>query len=195
MSHLKLTWLRSRKRRSSAHDTSQRWPTTIARGGGGWAASPWSPPAPPIRNAASFPDLQSYVGGRCGDGVVVVGVDPHDAAGLRCAKADGEDGAERDRNLSEDIPWLPLSDDAIDAVDLLDRLDATLEQPEERALVAFVRGVLARHQPDVRRCARQALAFVRAERREDRDAGDVLGRHHGCSRSRPARTGQRYSAP
>ena len=44
-------WLRSRKRRSSAQAASQRWPTTIARGGGGSAARPCRPAraADPVR--------------------------------------------------------------------------------------------------------------------------------------------------
>ena len=35
-------WLRSRKRRSSVHDASQRCPITIARGGGASRREPWS---------------------------------------------------------------------------------------------------------------------------------------------------------
>ena len=49
------TWLRSRKRRSSEQDASQRWPTTSARGDGGAAARPWSPRRPDILCAASCP--------------------------------------------------------------------------------------------------------------------------------------------
>ena len=41
-------------------------------------------------------------------------------------------------------PSVPLADDPLDAVHELDGLDATLEHGEERALVALVRGVLAR---------------------------------------------------
>ena len=48
-------WLRSRKRRRSAHAASQRWPSTIARYGVGDDASAWSPFGPPIRSAASRP--------------------------------------------------------------------------------------------------------------------------------------------
>src|SRR3954451_1891228 len=50
-----VTWLRSRNRRRCVHDASQRWPTTIARGGGGSAAMPWSPRSPLIRCVASRP--------------------------------------------------------------------------------------------------------------------------------------------
>ena len=55
VTHLNVIWLRSRKRRSSAQEASQRCPTTIARGGGGSAARPCSPPRPPIRWLASLP--------------------------------------------------------------------------------------------------------------------------------------------
>ena len=41
-------------------------------------------------------------------------------------------------------PGARVADDALDPVDELDGLDATLEHGEERALVALVRGVLAR---------------------------------------------------
>ena len=50
--HLNVIWLRSRKRRSSAQDASQRCPTTIARGGGGSAAMPCNPP---IRRSGGAP--------------------------------------------------------------------------------------------------------------------------------------------
>ena len=52
--HLNVTWLRSRKRRSSAQDASQRCPSTIARGGGGSAAMPCNPL---IRSRAKAPSL------------------------------------------------------------------------------------------------------------------------------------------
>ena len=55
VSHLNVTWLRSRNRRSSAQEASQRCSTTMARGGGGSAAIPCSPRVPPIRSAASLP--------------------------------------------------------------------------------------------------------------------------------------------
>ena len=54
-SQSKVTWLRARKRRSSLHAGSTRWPTTIARGGGGSAASPCRPRSPLMRCEASRP--------------------------------------------------------------------------------------------------------------------------------------------
>ena len=54
-SHSKVTWLRARKRRRSLQAGSSRAPTTIARAGGGSAASPWSPRSPLIRCDASRP--------------------------------------------------------------------------------------------------------------------------------------------
>ena len=146
MSHLNVIWLRSRKRRSSAQAASQRWPTTIARGGGGSAAMPCSPRGPPIRSAASLPTSLRDVGRHGRDGVVVVRLDPHDARRLRRAEADREHRPERDRHLAEDVARLALADDALDPVDELDRLDAALEHGEERPLVALVRRVLARRE-------------------------------------------------
>ncbi len=144
VSHLNVIWLRSRKRRSSAQAASQRCPTTIARGGGGSAARPCSPAAPPIRWAASLPTSCADVRRHGRDGVVVVSLDPHDARRLRRAEPDREHRAERDRHLAEDVSRASLADDALDPVDELDRLDAALEHGEERALAALVRRVLAR---------------------------------------------------
>ena len=55
-------WLRSRKRRSSVHAASHRWPSTIARGGGGSAAMPCRPAGPPIRLLASLPTCSATSG-------------------------------------------------------------------------------------------------------------------------------------
>ena len=75
-------------------------------------------------------------------------------------------------------PGLPLADDALDPVDELDRLDAALEHGEQRALVALVGRVLARHEADIGRHPGQPLAGVPIERREDRDRPDLVRRHH-----------------
>ena len=82
---------------------------------------------------------------------------------------------------------MALADDAVDAVDDPDRLDATLEHGEERALVALVRGVLARGQADVGGDARQPLAVGGLERSEDRDLRDLVRRHHEGRSSSAAR--------
>ena len=78
---------------------------------------------------------------------------------------------------------MALADDALDPVDELDRLDAALEHGEERALVALVRGVLARRERDVRRRAREPLALGLGEAGEDRDRADLLGGDHPASLS------------
>ena len=64
----------------------------------------------------------------------------------------------------------------------LDRLDATVEQGEERALAALGRRELAGQEADVGRRAGEPLALGRAERGEDRDSGDLLGGHHDRQR-------------
>src|SRR5207248_9676341 len=89
-----------------------------------------------------------------------------------------EDGAEHERHLTEDVAGMALADRALDAVDPLDRLDASLEEGEERRLAALVRGVLPRHEADIRRHPRQLLPLGLVERREQRDSADLLGRHH-----------------
>ena len=63
-------------------------------------------------------------------------------------------------------PGVPLSDDALDPVDELDRLDPAFEQGEERALAAFRRRVLAGHEADVGGGARELLPL--GERRAGR---------------------------
>jgi len=162
-------------------------------------------------------DLLADVGVLGRDGVVVIRLDAHDARLLRRAKPDREHGPEHDRHLAEDVPGAALADDAPDPIDELDRLDATLEHGEERALRALVRRVLARHEGDIRGRAGKPLAIRRAESGEDRDGTNVVGCHHdpnphppvvdaalrpiACkaetaaaqSRSPQDRTGRRYS--
>jgi hypothetical protein len=124
-------------------------------------------------------ELLRDVGCDGGERVVVAGLDPHHARLLRRAEPDREHRAEHDRDLAEDVPGTALADDALDPVDDLDRLDAALEDREQRALGALVRGVLARRERDVGRCPREPLALLRAEAGEDRDGGDLPRRHHG----------------
>ena len=73
---------------------------------------------------------------------------------------------------------MALAHRALDAVDPLDRLDAPIQQGEERRLLALVRGVLTRHEADIRRHPRQLFPLGLVERREQRDSADLLGRHH-----------------
>ncbi len=75
---------------------------------------------------------------------------------------------------------MALADDALDAVDEPDRLDAAVEHAEERTLVAFVHGVVACDEPDVGGNTAQAVTIGRLESREDRDLTDLVGRHHGA---------------
>ena len=97
--------------------------------------------AHPVRGEA--PHLERDVRRDRGHRVVVPRLDPHHARLLRRPEPDGKHGAERDRDLAEDVAGVSLPDDRLDPVFDLDGLDAALEQREERALVAGVRGVLA----------------------------------------------------
>ena len=123
-------------------------------------------------------DLLRNTGRNGGDGVKVLRLEPGDARFRRGAESGGKHRPERDRDLAEDLAGAPVADDALDSVDELRRLDVTLEQREERALVAFARGVLAREQRDVGRGPRDRLALVGVEVREDRDRPDLFCRHH-----------------
>ena len=139
-------------------------------------------------------DLLADVGVHGHHGVIVVRLDAHDARLLRRAKPDWEHGPECDRHLAEDVPGVALADDARDPIDGLDRLDATLEHGEERALAALVRRVLARRQGDVRRRSRKLLARRRAESGEDRERADLVRRHHDRNRLTD-RTGRTLLGP
>ena len=96
-------------------------------------------------------DLGGDAGLDRGDGVVVLRLDPHHARRLGRAKPDREDGPSTigtSPKTRHPAPRRPAR-----SVDVLDRLDPALEQPEERLLVALVGGVLARLQGDVGGCA------------------------------------------
>src|SRR5204862_454425 len=87
-------------------------------------------------------------------------------------------GPERDRHLADDVARVALADEPVDPVRHLHRLDATLEEAEERALVALVSDVLARREGDVGSRAGELLAVARLQSGEDPDPEDVVGRHH-----------------
>jgi hypothetical protein len=97
---------------------------------------------------------------------------------FRGPKAHREHRPECDRHFSEHLARLPRADDALDPVDALDRLDATLEHREQRAVFTFLRRVLARYEADVRRHLGEPCASVELESCEDLDPPDVLSRHH-----------------
>ena len=109
-----------------------------------------------------------------------MGLDPHHARRLRGTEAHREDRPERDRDLPEHVPWLTLAEHALDPVDEPGGLDATLEDREQRALGALVRGVLARREADVGRHPRQLLTLGRVERCEQRHATYLVRSDHGC---------------
>lgn len=110
--------------------------------------------------------------------MVVVGRDTHDAGLLRRPETDREHGSEHDRDLAEDVARMAFADDPPDPVDMLDRLDPAVEDGEERALGAFIRGVLARDERDVGRSPGEKLPLGRAERGKDGDAADLVRRDH-----------------
>jgi hypothetical protein len=113
------------------------------------------------------------------EGVVVGGLQAHDAGALRGAEPDREHRPERERDLPEDVARVALPEDALDAVDELDRLDPAFQHGEERTVGALVGGELARLEVDVGGGSADALALALLQRREDRDRADLLRRHHG----------------
>jgi hypothetical protein len=106
--------------------------------------------------------------------------------------------AEDDRHLAEDLARRALADDALDAVDDLGDLDAAGQHHEQRALVAFVHGVVAGAEPDIAGGLRQARELLGRHRGQNGDDGEVLGRDHeglswhgaGRAGTRPRRLGR-----
>ena len=140
-------------------------------------------PAHPVCGEA--PNLERDVRRDRGHGVVVPRLDPHHSRLLRRPEPDGKHGAERDRDLAEDVAGVSLPDLRLDPVLDLDGHDAALEQREERAVVAGVRGVLAGCERDIGRRARQPLPVGGIEIGEDPDPCDLVGGHHArCSQGR-----------
>src|SRR5215211_2198780 len=93
--------------------------------------------------AGESADFLRDVGLHRGDGVVVLGLDPHHARGFRCTKANRKHCSESDRHLAEDVSGTAFAHNALDPVDELDRVDPTLEDGEQRALAAFGDRILA----------------------------------------------------
>ena len=110
--------------------------------------------------------------------VVIASLDAHDARFLSRTKAGRMRRPEHDRYLAEDVPGVTLTDDALDTVNGFDRLGATLEHGEDRALVALVHRVLAGHEAEIRRRVGETLSLGGGQRREDGDRTDFLGAHH-----------------
>ena len=123
-------------------------------------------------------DLLSDVRHHGRDRVVVVSRHPHDPRRHCCAEAHREHRPEHERHLAEEVPGVTLTDDALDPVDELDRLDATLEHGEQRALAALMDRVLARCEADIRRRSGELLPLGRVESRKQRNPTDLLSRHH-----------------
>ena len=112
-----------------------------------------------MRWAASRPISFATSGATAGERVVVVRLDPHDArVGSAARKPTGNTVPSDDRHLAEDVARVALADDPLDPVDDLDRLDAPLEHGEQRALVALVRGVLARGRALMSAAARESCS-------------------------------------
>jgi hypothetical protein len=63
-------------------------------------------------------------------------------------------------------------------IDGVDHFDATREHPEERPVIALVRGVLPRLEADIGRGPREPLTGIGIKVREDLDRPDLLRGHH-----------------
>ena len=73
---------------------------------------------------------------------------------------------------------MSLANDSLDSVRELHDLDASVEEREQRRLIALVGGVLPGREADVGGRARQALTGHRLEAGEDRDPTNVVCRDH-----------------
>ena len=114
---------------------------------------------------------------------------------LRGAAAGRERGAERHRHLAEELPRLAHADHALLAVDDLGDLGTSLDDHEERPLVALVREVLAGQQADVLDRPRQVLERLRRQRLEDRDATEPVDGDHAGNSGLIGRGGARSRRP
>ena len=122
-------------------------------------------------------------GRRGRDRVVLASLDAHHARRLGSAEAHRERRPERDWHLAEEVAHTPSAEYALDPIDEPDRLDASFEDREQRALLARVDRELARYEPDVRRASREPFALDLADIGEERDAGDLFW----CQHDRPQR--------
>lgn len=113
---------------------------------------------------------------------------------MRSPESEPEHRPERDRHLAEEVTDVPSADDTMDPVDECDRLDPTLEHGEQRPLVTLVHRVLARHEPDIRRDAREPFPLDRAESVEEGDLRELVRRHHGGQLRRAAGAAARARA-
>jgi hypothetical protein len=152
---------------ASEHDRARR------RRLGGDALQPPRSREPVARKPC---DLLRDAGRDRRDCVVVVRLDSHHSRRLGSAEPDRIRRAERDRNLADDVAGASLADEALDAVDDLDHVDVPVEKPDQRRVVALVRGVLTRCKADVGRGTGEALARRRLEVGEDLDSANVVCR-------------------
>ena len=126
---------------------------------------------------------------------VVGGLDAQHARAAGCAEPHREHRAQCQRHLAEHVSDRTCADDLLDALDDPDRFDPTLEDAEERTLLAHVDGVGPGGQADVGGDPGELFAVGGLQRLEDRDPADLVGRHHGPRlRREAARPDSRCSA-
>ena len=97
--HSKVIWLRARNRRKSLQAASQRWPTMVTRGLGGFGGDALQSADALARERA---DLHGDLRRRRRDGVVLLRLHAHDARRFRRPIAARKRRAEGDRHLAED---------------------------------------------------------------------------------------------
>jgi hypothetical protein len=123
-------------------------------------------------------EFHAHLRCRSRDRVVVPSLDAHEPRRLSGPESEREGRSQRHRHLSDELTHAAPADDAVDPVDNRDSLQAALEHREQHPLVPRVHRVLARHEPDIRRKPGKPLALDRAKPGKDRDAGNLLHRHH-----------------
>ena len=116
---------------------------------------------------------------RCGGNLVVLlGIDPNDTRRLRRSIAADERPTEGDRHFAEDLARKTPADRALDSVGSLGDLDPAREHHEQGTLFALVNRILSCSEVDVRDPFREMLELGGRQRREKRNARELLDRKH-----------------
>src|SRR5262249_54076005 len=143
-------------------------------------------PTEPVarQGAHPFPNLRH--GG--GELRVVVKVNPENPRRLNRTEPRRVKHPERHRHLPDDLARPPLTDHTLHPVEAPQHLDSSLENTEQRPLVAFVHDELAGRKRDIGDQPGEPVAFGELKIREYSDLTDFLRRHHDWQRYYPLPT-------
>ena len=114
-------------------------------------------------------------------------IELRDARRLERAHARDRRRAQQQRNFSEIVALLVFEDAPLRAMDDLAQFERTLDQQEERRLLAFVDQPVALAQSYVSNARRQRFGLVVRQRREQGDLAQLRGRDHRACNLSPVR--------